>query len=106
MYDNDNDEPFGWWGWHWDPPVPLSILQIIRAGSTDTSLMALLWAMLSRHASVIVASEPPIAGKTTTLTSLIDLMPAASKKVYLHGHYESQTILQHSTGCRGNVGKA
>lgn len=87
--DNDAEEPFGWWGWHWDAPVPLSIMQIIRAGSTDTALMALLWAMLSRGASVIVASEPPIAGKTTTLTALIDLMPAASKKVYLRGHYET-----------------
>ena len=63
-------------------------MQIIDAGSTDTRLMALLWAMLSRRASIIVAAEPPMAGKTTTLTALLDLLPADTKRVYLRGHYE------------------
>ncbi len=87
--DDDHEEPFGWWGWHWQPPVPLSIMQIIEAGSTDTQLMALVWAMLSRRASVIVAAEPPMAGKTTTLTALLDLVPPDTKRVYLRGHYET-----------------
>lgn len=86
---DDTEEPFGWWGWHWQAPVPLSIMQIVNAGSTDTALMALLWAMLSRRASVIVAAEPPMAGKTTTLTALLDLIPPSDKKVYLRGHYEN-----------------
>jgi len=85
---DENEEPFGWWGWHWQPPVPLSIMQIIRAGSTDTDTMAVLWAMLSRRASIIVAAEPPMAGKTTTLTALLDLMPPDTRRVYLRGHYE------------------
>jgi hypothetical protein len=86
---DEQEEPFGWWGWHWQPPVPLSIMQIIEAGSTDTDTMALLWAMLTRRASVIVAAEPPMAGKTTTLTALLDLMPPENRKVYLRGHYET-----------------
>jgi hypothetical protein len=86
---DSSDEPFGWWGWHWQPAVPLSIMQIIHAGSTDTDMAAVLWAMLSRRASVLVAAEPPMAGKTTTLTALLDLMPAGSKRVYLRGHYET-----------------
>ncbi|HKP54593.1 MAG TPA: hypothetical protein VJ183_18300 [Chloroflexia bacterium] len=86
---DEHEEPFGWWGWHWQPPQPLSIMQIIDAGSTDTHLMALLWAMLSRRASVIVAAEPPMAGKTTTLTALLDLLPPDTKRVYLRGHYET-----------------
>lgn len=85
----EHDEPFGWWGWHWQPPVPLSIMQIIDAGSADTAVMALVWAMLSRRASVLVAAEPPMAGKTTTLTSLLDLMPPGTRRVYLRGHYET-----------------
>jgi hypothetical protein len=85
----DQEEPFGWWGWHWQPPVPLSIMQIIEAGSADTDIIALLWAMMSRRASVIVAAEPPMAGKTTTLTALLDLIPPHSKRVYLRGHYET-----------------
>ena len=87
--DDDQEEPFGWWGWHWQPPVPLSIMQIIEAGSADSELMALLWAMLSRRASLIVAAEPPMAGKTTTLTALLDLLPPDTKKIYLRGHYET-----------------
>ncbi|HEX8228264.1 MAG TPA: hypothetical protein VF826_03005 [Chloroflexia bacterium] len=86
---DEQDEPFGWWGWHWQPPVPLSVMQIIEAGSADTELMALIWAMLSRRASVLVAAEPPMAGKTTTLTALLDLMPPGTKRVYLRGHYET-----------------
>jgi hypothetical protein len=86
---DEQEEPFGWWGWHWQPPVPLSIMQIIEAGSTDTATMALLWAMLSRRASLIVAAEPPMAGKTTTLTALLDLMPPENRRIYLRGHYEN-----------------
>jgi hypothetical protein len=85
----EHDEPFGWWGWHWQPPVPLSVMQIIDAGSADTGLMALVWAMLARRASIIVAAEPPMAGKTTTLTALLDLMPPDTRRVYLRGHYET-----------------
>ena len=87
--DDEQEEPFGWWGWHWQPPVPLSIMQIIEAGSADTQLMSLVWAMLSRRASVLVAAEPPMAGKTTTLTALLDLVPPDTKRVYLRGHYET-----------------
>ncbi|MEO8285745.1 MAG: hypothetical protein ABI670_04870 [Chloroflexota bacterium] len=86
---DENEEPFGWWGWHWQPAVPLSIMQIMEAGSADSEVMALLWAMLSRRASVLVAAEPPMAGKTTTLTALLDLMPASTRRVYLRGHYET-----------------
>jgi hypothetical protein len=86
---DDNEEPFGWWGWHWQPAVPLSIMQIMNAGSVDSDTLALLWAMLARRASVLVAAEPPMAGKTTTLTALLDLMPADTKRVYLRGHYET-----------------
>jgi hypothetical protein len=91
---DENEEPFGWWGWHWQPPVPLSIMQIIRAGSTDTDTMAVLWAMLSRRASIIVAAEPPMAGKTTTLTALLDLMPPDTRRVYLRGHYEDFSFVK------------
>ncbi len=91
---DDYEEPFGWWGWHWQPPVPLSIMQIIDAGSTDTDMMAVLWAMLARRASVLVAAEPPMAGKTTTLTALLDLTPPGTRRVYLRGHYETFDFLR------------
>lgn len=86
---DEHEEPFGWWGWHWQPPVPMSIMQIIDAGSADTDIMALVWAMMARRASILVAAEPPMAGKTTTLTALLDLMPPGTRRVYLRGHYET-----------------
>jgi hypothetical protein len=67
----------------------MSVMQLIEAGSLDSSLLALLWAMLSRRASLLVAAEPPMAGKTTTLTALLDLTPPQTKRVYLRGHYET-----------------
>lgn len=100
---DEHEEPFGWWGWHWQPAVPMSIMQIIDAGSTDTDMMAVLWAMLARRASILVAAEPPMAGKTTTLTALLDLMPPQSRRVYLRGHYETfdftneKDIVPHNT---------
>src|SRR3954468_5834195 len=89
MARDDYDEPFSWWGWHWQPPVPLSVIQLIEARSFDTKLMALIWALLARRASVIVGAEPPLAGKTTTLTALLDFLPAGTQTLYLRGHYES-----------------
>jgi hypothetical protein len=89
MATEDYDEPFGWWGWHWQPPVPLSVIQLIEARSFDVKLMALLWSLLARRASIIVGAEPPMAGKTTTLTALIDFLPPTTRKIYLRGHYEN-----------------
>jgi hypothetical protein len=89
-----HEEPFGWWGWHWQPAIPLSIAQIMDSGSTDSETMAVVWAMMARRASVLVAAEPPMAGKTTTLTALLDLMPPDNHRVYLRGHYETFDFLQ------------
>jgi hypothetical protein len=86
---DDYDEPFGWWGWHWQPPQPLSVVQLLDAGSFDPETLGLIWALLARRASVIVGAEPPLAGKTTTLTALLDFLPPGTKRLYMHGHYET-----------------
>src|SRR6478752_289441 len=83
------EEPFGWWGWHWQPPQPLSVVQLLDAGSFDAETLGLIWALLARRASIIVGAEPPMAGKTTTLTALLDLLPPTTRKIYLRGHYEN-----------------
>src|SRR5437870_5353070 len=59
--------PEGWWGYHWAPPEPMSAVEIVGSGSLDARLMATLWAVVSRRKSVMLASEAPQAGKTTTL---------------------------------------
>ena len=89
MATEDYEEPFGWWGWHWQPPQPLSVVQILEAGSFDAEMLGLLWALMSRRASVIVGAEPPLAGKTTTLTALIDFLPPETRRIYMRGHYEN-----------------
>jgi hypothetical protein len=47
--------------------------------------MAALWAVTSRRRSVMLASEAPRAGKTTTLSALVDFLPPGTVGVFLRG---------------------
>jgi hypothetical protein len=77
--------PEGWWGYHWSLPRPMSAVEIVESGSLDARLMATLWAVTSRRRSVMLASEAPMAGKTTTLSALVDFLPAGTVGVFLRG---------------------
>lgn len=77
--------PEGWWGYHWSPPRPMSAVEIVGSGSLDARLMATLWAVTSRRRGVMLASEAPQAGKTTTLSALVDFLPAGTTGVFLRG---------------------
>ncbi len=79
------NRPVSWWGWHWTPPVPMSIVEIIRAGSMSSRLAALFWLGMERGASIIVAAEPPSAGKTTTLTALLAFTPPETVAYFTQG---------------------
>ena len=66
------NQPESWWGWHgWDKPQPLSLVEIIQAGTLPPRLAAAFWLGLERGASFIFAADPPGAGKTTILTALL-----------------------------------
>jgi hypothetical protein len=80
--------PEGWWGYHWAPPRPMSAVEIVASGSLDARLMAMLWAVVVRRKSVMLASEAPMAGKTTTLSALIDFLPPGTVGVFLRGWWE------------------
>lgn len=82
-------EPYGWWGNALRAPEPLSIVELIDAGSFDARVAALLWLLLERHASLIVAAAAPGAGKTTTLTALADFLPPTTRRLYLRGWAET-----------------
>jgi hypothetical protein len=66
------NQPESWWGWHgWNHPEPLSITQILRSGTLSTRFAAILWLAIERGASMVLAADPPGAGKTTILTALL-----------------------------------
>jgi hypothetical protein len=77
--------PEGWWGYHWTLPTPMSAVEIVASGSLDGRLMATLWAVVARRRGVMLASEAPQAGKTTTLSALVDFLPDETVGVFLRG---------------------
>lgn len=86
-------EPFGWWGYHWTPPEPRSLLWLIERGALDVRLAAFLSLAIEAKASCIVTAEPHEAGKTTLLTALLDFLPDGTQPVYLRGWYERFSFL-------------
>ncbi len=90
----DYDVPVGWWGWNWEPPVPMSIIEIVRAGNMDTRTAALCGMVLEAHGSLLIAAEHPHSGKTTTLTALLDYLPERVRRVYVRGWSETFDFLR------------
>lgn len=85
------NEPQSWWGWHgWaGQPVPLSITELIQAGTMSPELAALFWLSLERRASLILAADPPSAGKTTILTALLTFLPPETQAYFTRGWGET-----------------
>lgn len=79
----------GWWGYHWAPPQPLSITEILASGSLDAELTALLWLLIEGRVPIVVAAEAPLAGKSTTLTALMEFLPPGTRKLFLRGWSET-----------------
>lgn len=66
------NQPESWWGWHgYNQPQALSITEIIAAGTMPPRVAAMLWLAVERGASIVLAADPPGAGKTTVLTALL-----------------------------------
>jgi hypothetical protein len=80
--------PEGWWGYHWAPPSPMSAVELIGTPTIDSRLMATLWAVVARRRSVILSSEAPQAGKTTTLSALVDFLPKGTTGIFVRGWWE------------------
>jgi len=77
--------------WHYESDRPLSVAQLIAAGSLDTRSAALLWLLVERRRSLIISgpTDPtPGVGKTTTLNALLGFLPAGSTMVYTMGMFE------------------
>lgn len=82
------DRPFGWWGHHWSEPEPKSLPWLIQAETISAHEAAFLSLAIEARRSIIVVAEPPKAGKTTMLTSLIDFLPPDVNRIYVRGLYE------------------
>ena len=80
--------PEGWWGYHWAPPTPMSAVELIGTPAIDSRLMATLWAVVSRRRSVMLSSEAPQAGKTTTLSALVDFLPDDTTGIFVRGWWD------------------
>src|SRR6266850_4735666 len=89
----DYDMPVGWWGWNWEPPVPMSITQILEAGNMDARTAALCGMTIESHGSLLIAAEQPHSGKTTTLTALLDFLPNATRRIFIRGWAETFDFL-------------
>lgn len=84
------NRPNSWWGWHgWNQPTPLSITEIIRAGTMPSRLAAVLWVGIERGASIILAADPPGAGKTTVLTALLSFAVPETRAYFTQGWGET-----------------
>ena len=90
----DYDVPVGWWGWNWEPPVPMSITEIVAAGNMDTRTAALCGMALEAHGSMLIAAEHPHSGKTTTLTALLDYVPFRTRRIFVRGWAETFDYLR------------
>ena len=93
--------PEGWWGYHWSLPRPMSAVEIVGSGAVDGRLMATLWAVVARRRSVMLSSEAPMAGTTTTLSALVDFLPDQTVGVFLRGWSEDFSWLDEVGADRG-----
>ena len=90
----DYDVPVGWWGWNWEPPVPMSVTELLEAGNFDARTAAFAWMVLESHGSLLIAAEQPHSGKTTTLTAFLDFLPNDTRRVFVRGWSETFDYLE------------
>jgi hypothetical protein len=84
------NQPESWWGWHgYNQPQPLSIAEVLEAGTMPPRLAAAFWLGLERGASFCFAADPPGAGKTTVLTALLALAPPDTVVYFTRGWGET-----------------
>ena len=92
----DYDIPVGWWGWNWEPPIPMSVTELLEARNMDARTAALFGMALEAHGSILIAAEQPHSGKTTTLTAFLDFLPNSVRRVFLRGWVETFDYLRHT----------
>ncbi len=93
------NQPESWWGWHgYNHPEALSITQILQAGTMPVRVAAILSLAMERGASMILAADPPGAGKTTILTALLAFAPPDSSVYFTRGWGETFALPPRGAG--------
>lgn len=78
-----------WMDWIYEREDDLySVLDVIKFGTIDFKLAGLLWLLMEQRPSLLVASGPIWAGKSTLFHSLLDFLRPEIKQVSLRGYYE------------------
>ena len=86
-------------GWAFRPalPTPRSIAELIRTGTLDAELAAMLWVLVEGRVPLIVAAEEQGTGKSTLLHALLDFLPSGVRTVELAGSVETFDWLPQAT---------
>ena len=85
-----------WWGGgrFGEPEERLSVLDLYNSGTLDLHLAGLLWLIMEKRASILVASGPMMAGKTTLLNVMLDFLHPAIKEIRMQGLFEDFSFLK------------
>ena len=78
-------------------PDGMSILELVNSGTLDCRLAGLLWLLMERGTSILVASGPSFAGKSTLMHALLDFLPAEREQIPLQGYFETFQFLEYAT---------
>ena len=77
------------WAFRPVPPTPRSIAELIRSGTLDAELAAMLWVLIEGRVPIVVAALERGAGKTTLLDALLEFLPAGVRTVEIRGAMET-----------------
>ena len=72
----------------------LSVVELVKRGTLDLRVAALLWLLMERRASAIVCAGPNFAGKTTMLNVMLNFLPPEVSQITLEGNYEDFSFTQ------------
>ena len=84
----------GWWGGEDRSKDRLTLLSLVRNNTLDLKLAALLWLLVEKKSSIIVAAGPRLLGKTTLLTAIVDFMPPSFERIFTRGQSEDFSFLR------------
>ncbi|MCH7786524.1 MAG: hypothetical protein IIC22_03340 [Chloroflexi bacterium] len=88
---NYRDE--GWRGGEDRSKDRLTLLDLVRNNTLDLKLTALLWLLMEKKSSIIVAAGPRLSGKSTMLTAIVDFIPPSTVRAYTRGQNEDFSFL-------------